>query len=82
MGSCSAQACVTPNRANGGTCVSDGASFHCECPSGVIGPLCGNLMDPRVQTVPLAYKHNNRFLLCNVLLQGGPLSEDRMCVSL
>ena len=38
--SCEAQPCM-----NGGSCVEDGPSFVCECPSGFSGPLCSSAAD-------------------------------------
>ena len=46
VGSCFAHACNATPCLNGGRCVPDGASFHCDCLSGTFGPLCGNLSSP------------------------------------
>ena len=40
ISSCSNQPCM-----NGGSCIEEGPSFVCECPTGVYGPLCNGMAD-------------------------------------
>lgn len=86
VGSCFAHPCDSSRCANGGTCVPDGANFHCECRAGVFGPLCGDLVDPCASSPCAAgstcVSTTTSFRCACGLLQAGPRCEDGIHVSL
>lgn len=80
VGSCFAHPCEAEPCDNGGTCVPDGANFHCSCPPGVFGNLCDDTVDPCAAS-PCAdgatcVINSGGFRCVCTLLQAGPFCSD------